>query len=136
MTLENFKNNFLEPHNWLRLALALIFFSAGLFRVFNPDAAAAELSELKLPAFLTWVILIIELGGGILLFLGKQVKLVVSLFIIFLLVALSAALVANGQEIITTAHKLFVFDPEPTDFFMHLIFLLILVTLLFKSSRK
>lgn len=136
MTLENFKNNFLASHNWLRLALALIFFSAGLFRLFNLEAAIIELSALNLPGFLTWVILAIELGGGILLFLGKQIRLVATLFIIFLVVALVAALLANGQEIVATAHKLFVFNPEPTDFFMHTVFLLILITLVFKTNKK
>lgn len=136
MTSENLKNSFFTPANWLRLLLALIFFSAGLFRILNPEVAAAELVALNLPDYLTWIVLIIELGGGILLFLGKQVRLVAGVFIIFLTVALTVALMANGREIIDAAAELFVFNPEPTDFFMHVVFLLILVTLVLKPNKK
>ncbi len=136
MISENLKSSFFAPSNWLRISLALIFFSAGLFRVLNPAAATAELAALNLPGFLTWIILAIELGGGIFLFLGKRTRLVSWLFIVFLVIALISALAVNGQEIVVNAHKLFVFDPEPTDFFMHAVFLLILLTLVFRQNKN
>ena len=134
MILGSFKN-FISSGNWLRFALALIFISAGIFRIFNPAAAAAELANLQLPSFLTWIILVIEIGGGILLFLGKQIRLVSFLFIVFLIIALVAALAANGLEILAKAHQLFVFNLEPTDFFLHVLFLLLLIALAVRHSR-
>jgi uncharacterized membrane protein YphA (DoxX/SURF4 family) len=119
----------------LRLLLALIFISAGLFRIFNSAAATTELARLNLPAFFTWFILIIEIGGGLLLLCGKFVKQVSIIFILFLIFALTTALVVNGHNIISQAGELFVFDAVPTDFFLHFVFLIILVYL-FRGKKE
>jgi hypothetical protein len=52
-----------------------------------------------------------------------------------LLVALGGALLSNGYNIIAQAGELFIFDATPTDFFMHFVFLVILI-FLFRSKTK
>jgi uncharacterized membrane protein YphA (DoxX/SURF4 family) len=135
MTLGNFKKIIIEPHDILRTLMAVVFISAGVYRIFNPVSAENELIKLELPSFFTWLILIIEIGGGMTLLFNKFVKQISLIFSLFLIVALSRALMINGQGIIDKAEELFVFDATVTDFFMHFVFLIILVSLL-KLSKK
>jgi uncharacterized membrane protein YphA (DoxX/SURF4 family) len=136
MILENSKKIIIKPSDILRILMSLIFLSAGIFRIFNPMAAEAELIRLGLPAYFTWFILVIEIGGGVMLLLGKFVKQVSAVFILFLVFALITGLMINGREIISQAGELFVFDANSTDFFMHLVFLVILVFLLLKNNKS
>ena len=55
MNLENFKiKNISEtPEEIFRIFLSLVFLTAGLFRIFNPDMAVIEFTALKLPVFLS-----------------------------------------------------------------------------------
>jgi uncharacterized membrane protein YphA (DoxX/SURF4 family) len=71
MILENFKKILSGQDSLLRILMAVIFISAGLFRIFNPIAAENELIKLGLPNFFTWFILVIEIGGGFVLLVGK-----------------------------------------------------------------
>jgi uncharacterized membrane protein YphA (DoxX/SURF4 family) len=135
MILENFKKILSGQDSLLRILMAVIFISAGLFRIFNPIAAENELIKLGLPNFFTWFILVIEIGGGFVLLVGKYLKIVLVIFVIFLLVALGGALLSNGYNIIAQAGELFIFDATPTDFFMHFVFLVILI-FLFRSKTK
>lgn len=134
MILENFKKKSFQSQEILRWLMAAIFLSAALFRIFNPVAAADELSSLDLPRFFTWIILIIELAAGSALAFNRFVRPAAILLVIFLIFALSVALSVNGGGIWRGAGELFVFNPTPTDFFMHLVFIFILVSLAIRRS--
>jgi uncharacterized membrane protein YphA (DoxX/SURF4 family) len=118
----------------LRILLALVFLSAGIFRIFNPAAAIFELSHLHLPIFLAGLLIIFEIGAGLGLLLNKYVKQIYWLLIIFLILILIWALIVAGGELIKSAGELFVFNLTPTDFLLHLFFLLITITLLLKKK--
>lgn len=135
MILGNFKKIIVKPSDILRILMSVIFISAGIFRIFNPGPAEAELIRLGLPSFFIWFILAIEISGGALLLFGKSVRKVAVMFILFLLFALISALVINGREIISQIEELFVFDATPTDFFLHFVFLIILI-FLFRVTKK
>jgi uncharacterized membrane protein YphA (DoxX/SURF4 family) len=135
MILASFKNKIFKPTSILRILMAVIFLTAGFFRVFNYPEAALELLKLGLPEFFTWFILVIEIGGGFLLLFNKLTRKVLIVFILFLIFALVNALIINCQGIISRAGELFVFDANPTDFFMHFVFLMILIFLM-KVEKK
>lgn len=138
MNLESIKNNknYFTSSDLLRLLLAVIFLSAGIFRIFNPAAASRELKNLQLPLFLTYFLIIFEIGGGGLLLLGKYLKIVYGFLIGFLLLALVWGLIINSSGIIGRAGELFIFQTNPTDFFLHLVFLVIIIVLYLNSKTN
>lgn len=132
MTLVNFKK---KPDDLLRVLMALVFLSAGLFRIINPDLANLELKNLYLPEFLSLPLILLEVGGGFyLLIKGKYWRRILLTFIIFLSFALINALRANFSGLIESASELFVFNLTPTDFFLHLVFIIILLFLFWKKK--
>jgi uncharacterized membrane protein YphA (DoxX/SURF4 family) len=136
MTLVNFKKLFLNPENVLRILMSLIFISAGLFRIFHPSLAQDELLLLGLPTFLSWFLIIFEIGGGIYLLLkGRFWRKITFLFIFFLLFALLLAIKIDSSTIFNNFKELFVFDINSTDFFLHFVFLIILISLVLKRNR-
>ena len=137
MILENFKrlggNHGVE---FFRILMGLIFLSAGLYRILNPASAHNELISLGLPTFITWVIIILEIGGGLLLLFNKYTKQSSITFIIFLGIALGVAVKENINGIIENFQELFIFNPNPTDVFLHLIFIFILFQIVYANNKK
>ena len=123
------------PLVFARYFLALVFLSAGIFRIISPKLALQELINLNLPPILSWFVVTIEISAGVLLILNKYIRQVYFGLIIFLSSALIWALIISGQEIISSLNELFVFNLTPTDFFLHLIFLGLAVFLL-KAIKK
>ena len=135
MILANFKKNFLNGSGLLRILMALVFISAGFFRIFNPGAAEKELLALGLPVFLTIFLALFEIvGGSLLLFKGKAYKYVVFIFVLFLFFALILALTVNGRALFSQAGELFVFSANPVDFFLHFVFIIILLSLIWRRQ--
>jgi len=132
MILENIKfNRFKEkPLDILRVFLALVFLSAGLYRIFDPSAAALEFTNLKLPVFLAWLAMLFEVIAGLGLLINKYTKVIYSLLAIFLIIALVWAFVINGSVLVLTVGKLFVFNPDPVSVLLHFVFLLMIIILM------
>ena len=137
MTLENIKfNKMIEgPAEPLRFFLAAVFLSAGIFRIFNPAAAEAELAALNLPSILSWLLVIFEIGAGGLLLFNKAVKTVARSLFIFLLCAVVYGLILNGRNIFTDSWELFVFRLTPTDVFLHIAFIFMLLVLILSKKK-
>lgn len=132
MILVNFKKN---PENLLRLCIALVFISAGTYRIFNPEAAMLELNNLYLPTFLSWFLIFFEIiGGGYLLFKGKYWRKVALVFVLFLFLALINAWRVNWRYLLDNIGELFIFNKTPTDFFLHFVFLIILLSFFLKPD--
>lgn len=121
--------NMIKTNNLLRIFLGLVFLSAGIYRIFNWQQAVLEISNLHVPftAFLAILVITLEIAGGVLLILNFQTKKVALAFSIFIALALILAFLSNGQEIINNIGKLFTFQAEPTDFFLHFTYLIILL---------
>ena len=113
------------PLVFARYFLALVFLSAGLFRIFFPELAAQELISLGLPQTLSSLIIIFEISAGLLLIFNKQTKYVYFSLLLFLSTALFWGLLIAGPEIILSLEELFIFNLTPTDWLLHLIFLII-----------
>jgi hypothetical protein len=132
MTLVNFKKS---PENLLRILMSLVFLSAGLFRIMSPGLASLELQNLYLPAFFSLPLIFLEIGGGFyLLIKGKYWRQVLLIFIIFLALALINALRVDFAGLLKNVSELFVFNLTPTDFFLHFVFLIILLFLFWKKN--
>ncbi|MGE5425514.1 MAG: DoxX family membrane protein [Bacillota bacterium] len=131
MTLENFKRrDFL-----LRGLMAAIFISAGIFRLFNAAEATGEMLSLGLPAVLSWLMCAFEIiAGTLLLANGRYFRSAVLSLIIFLALALFLALMTDAPGLWHGAKELFVFNVEPTDFFLHSVFIIILISLILKKD--
>jgi len=126
MILANIKKG---PLVLLRLLMALIFLSAAIFRIFNIEAARSELLELSLPQILVWPLITLELIGGLCLLLDYQSKKVAIILSCFLFFALIQALFVNYQVILKQLPELFVFKANALDWFLHLVFIFILLSL-------
>lgn len=136
MTLVNFKKYKLFSNNLLRYLMALVFISAGLFRLFNYEMGAMEMRQLNLPEWLSWVISFFEIVAGLALFKGGiKAKRAALALAGFLLLALVWALILAKDQIISGVSELFVFDLTPTDFFLHFVFLIILISLIKKPGK-
>lgn len=134
MNLENIKKISIE--DILRYFLAAVFLSAGIFRIFNPEMAEQEMLSLSLPPVFSYFLIFLEIGSALLLLLNKWTKIVYWVLTVFLVSALEMALAINAKNIFAAASELFVFNLTPTDFFLHAIFLLIIILLIFKKGRK
>ncbi len=136
MILENikFKKIIQEPAEMLRIFLALTFLSAGFYRIIFPDLAILEYGQLSLPLFLLPVMVIFEIGVGLALLFKKFTKYIYWLLIIFLIVTLSWALILDGSNLVKAAGELFVFNLNPTDFFLHFVFLFLVILLVIKKK--
>jgi uncharacterized membrane protein YphA (DoxX/SURF4 family) len=137
MTLENLKNKkiVLSQSDLLRILIGFVFLTAGFFRVFNGNAASQELELLNISALFTWPLIILEVVGGLLLIFNKYLKAVSIIFIIFLIGALVNAVYLDGLNLFFKAGELFVFNLTPTDFFLHFVFLVILISFLIGRKK-
>ena len=121
----------------LRIFLGLVFLSAGIFRIFNWQQAILELSNLKLETvFLPILLVILEIGTGIFLILNFKTKKALSVLIIFLGFALVWTLANYGKTLISNSYELFTFQANPTDFFLHLTYLAIIIYLFLSLKEK
>jgi len=119
--------------------MGLVFFTAGAFRLFAPQAALNEMASLGLSGVWIFPIAVLEIAAGLSLVLNRYVKYSAGVLAVFLLGTLIKGLILGGSALWLKAGELFVFDINPTDWFMHLTFLLILLFLflsaVFKNSK-
>lgn len=131
----NIKN--INSGDFLRVFLGLVFLSAGIYRIFNWQSAVLEISNLNLPfaIFISVLVVTLEILGGVSFLFNFQTRITAIVFSIFIAFALIFAFLSSGQEMINNAEKLFTFQAEPTDFFLHFTYLIILIYL-FKKTIK
>lgn len=133
MILANIKKDSL----WiLRMFLGLAFLSAAVFRVFSPELASLELLSLNLPQALFWPLVLLELVAGLSLLFNYRVKLSAFVLSLFLVFALSRPLLVDKFFVWEKMRVLFTFQADMTDWFLHLVFLIILVSLFLKNKNN
>lgn len=125
------ENNFL-----LRIFLGSVFLSAGVYRIFNWNQALKEFS--RFPPYLVYFLIIftviLEIIGGLCFIFNIKIKKISLFLIIFMVMALSEAIITSGKDMILKSGELFAFDLTPTDFFLHFTYLIILI--FFWSQKK
>jgi uncharacterized membrane protein YphA (DoxX/SURF4 family) len=125
----------LDTTKIIRIFLALVFLTAGIFRIFNPQMAVIEFTDLNLPLWLAWPTIVFEIIAGLSLMFNKYTKYIYWLLIGFLIFILIWAFIINGSELISGAGELFVFRLTPTDVFLHFVFL-VMVGVLVREKLK
>lgn len=125
-----------NPSALLRVLMGLVFLAAGVFRLFVPQAALTEMIGLGVSSLLVFPITAFEIVLGLSLILNRYVKYTSIALILFLLFALLRGLALGGKGLLLAAGELFVFNVNPTDIFMHLVFLLILVFIFLTATIK
>lgn len=70
-----------------RVLLALIFVVAGFGKLADPAGTAGYMSSMGVPGFLVWPTIVLELGGGILIAIGYQTRIVALLLAGFTVLA-------------------------------------------------
>lgn len=135
MNIKNNKNIIFTTTKLIRYFVAIVFITAGLYRIFFREVAKNELVSLNLPYEFGYFIIALELICGILLFFNKWSKYVILVSVVFLISAIVIAVYGNFNIIISNLEELFVFNPTPTDIFLHLIYVILLLVLLFKIEK-
>ncbi|PIT94495.1 hypothetical protein COT98_03180 [Candidatus Falkowbacteria bacterium CG10_big_fil_rev_8_21_14_0_10_39_9] len=125
-----------NPSILLRILMGLVFFAAGVFRLFVPQAALNEMASLNMAGVWIFPIAAFEIVVGLSLFFNRYVKYSSAALIIFLFGALVKGLILGGKDLWLAAGELFVFDINPTDWFMHLAFWVILLVLFLSTIAK
>ncbi|MCB9358744.1 hypothetical protein H6503_02340 [Candidatus Woesearchaeota archaeon] len=119
------------PEYVLQYGLSFVFLSAAIYRIFNFSSGINEMHNLLMPFFMVYVVIFFELIVAVFLLFDKLVKIALILVSVFLSISLLFSLVANGTYIIRSLGELFVFDLNPTDFALHLCFLIVSLYLIF-----
>lgn len=133
LKLDNMKK--IESIDILRIFLGVVFLSAGIYRIFNWQQAVSEFSNLKLESiYLPILSVAFEIIAGFLLILSIKTKKVLMLLTVFLSFTLFWTLIFYSKELIANSNELFIFNITPTDFFLHLTYLIIVI-FLFKFWR-
>jgi len=125
-----------NPSILLRVLMGGVFCVAGLFRLFVPQMALDEMANLNLSALLVFPVTAFEIVLGLSLILNRYVKYTAGALILFLFFALTRGLAIGGLGLLSAAGELFVFNVNPTDIFMHLVFLIILLYLFLTAIPK
>lgn len=128
----------MKSNTLLKTFLGLIFLSAGIFRIFNWETAILEITNLKLPfpAIISLAVVILEIIGGLFLIFNIQTKKTALTLSSFLFLALLWTFLNFSEGLISGSKLLFSFRADPTDFFLHITYLVILVSLVFKIDKK
>ncbi len=124
-----------EYFNFFRFFLGIFFILASTYRIFFFEFGINEMNKINLPIYFLYGVIILEFILGLSFLFNKKVKWASLLAILFLLIALSIALIGNFWYIISNLGELFVFDANPTDVLLHLTYLFILV-FLFLDVKK
>lgn len=135
MILENLKNKRIKQEDLLRILIGLVFFSAGIFRFINPSFVKLEFETLGVSNFFYLPLAFFEsVGGFLILIKANYYKQIVKFFIFFLIFALLLAFYLNYNYLLQNISELFVFNINPTDVFLHFVFLIILVSFILKKE--
>jgi putative oxidoreductase len=70
-----------------RVLLAIIFVMAGIGKLMDPAGTAGYMESMGVPGLLLWPTIILELGGGILIAIGYQTRIVALLLAGFTVLA-------------------------------------------------
>jgi uncharacterized membrane protein YphA (DoxX/SURF4 family) len=122
--------------DWIVLLVGFIFLSAAIYRVFNYNAGVNEFNFLKIPLLFLPFIILLEVVLGLCFILNKKVFYASIIAIVFLSTAIILAFVSNFWAIINSISELFIFEANPTDILLHLLYILLLYLILSKYRNS
>ena len=120
----------------LRITLAIVFIAAATFRIFNIYYAFSEMNALGLPGFVSFAVILLEIAIATLLLLKYKVRVVAVCCALFVSAGVVWAMIINGAEILSNVKELFVFNANPTDVLLHVIYVFLLILLIFRTENN
>ena len=120
----------------IRIFLGIIFILAAIYRLLFYNNAIQEMINLNLPVFFSWIIISLEIIIGILFLIDKFVKQSAIILVSFLIIGIIVAVISNFQKIILNIGELFVMDNNPTDIFLHIVYVGILIYAILDKKTK
>lgn len=124
-----------QSKNLLNIFFGIVFLSAAVYRILNPQAGINELNEFNIHGFFIYFVIAFELFVGTLFLLEKKLKLASLLTILFLSIAIIISILINFSDILKNIGELFVFDSTPTDILLHLIYLSLIIYIYKRESK-
>lgn len=126
-----------ENFGILRIYLGIIFLSAGVYRIFHLSRAYSEIVSIA-PGFYGLFLaltIILEIFLGAFLILDFKVKVAAEALFTFVAFATILMIIRSGREIFQNFSDLFFFNATPTDFFLHLTYMSMLLALILKLKK-
>jgi uncharacterized membrane protein YphA (DoxX/SURF4 family) len=121
--------------DWTLLFIGFVFLSAATYRIFNYAMGVEEFLNLKLPLFFLPFTIILEYLLATAFLFRKYVKYATLTAILFLTVAIIIAFITHFQTLFANMSELFFFKATPTDVFLHIVYIGILVAIYLKYRR-
>ena len=119
-----------DKKGMLNYFLSAVFFLAVAYRIVFIEAAYEEMRALHLSTWIAWPLIIFELCLAIGFLSKKFFKAASIAAIVFLGSAIAIALYWNFASILSSMGELFIFNPNPTDILLHLVFVLLCIKIL------
>lgn len=120
----------------LLIFLSLVFIMAAVYRIVYYADSAQEMASLNLPQWVSILVIILEFSIALTLLFNKFVKMSSLIASIFLIIAILLGIVTNAKYVFSNVWELFVFNANPTDIFLHMTFLFMLILVYFASIKK
>ncbi|MFW5684491.1 MAG: DoxX family protein [Spirochaetota bacterium] len=124
-----------DPKDVLRYGLALVFLSAAVFRIVNPAEAYEEMQSFNLPDWFAWFIVALEVFAGVSLVLKRLSVIALILLALFMVFTLTLSLIMS-PDLIAQVGEVFTYDHTPTDFALHLTYLIVIVYLILAIRKR
>jgi uncharacterized membrane protein YphA (DoxX/SURF4 family) len=130
-----FTNYLKEDHILiLRILVSLIFITAASYRIVFFSSGVKELMPLGYNLYIIYVmvciIIILEMICGICILIKEYFKIAVLSLVMLMVYAIASTIIVCPVCIISNIAELFVFNPTPTDVWLHFLYLTILITFL------
>lgn len=122
----------------LQWFMALVFLSAGIYRIFSFSDAVREFSQISQNFSIVLLIatITIEIAAGILLILRAYTKQVAWVLTVFLGMAITVTLARSWENILPKLSELFYLDSTPTDIFLHFTYIIILASIILFHTKN
>jgi uncharacterized membrane protein YphA (DoxX/SURF4 family) len=128
--------SFVSMYSVIRILLGLVFLSAALFRILNYAAAEQEISRLALPSWTPLLVILLELAIAAAFLTNRFVRHASLTASIFLAAPIGLSILLYSRELFIGLHELFVFNATPTDIFLHVVFLILLILIFMAELTK
>lgn len=133
--LKNIQN---QPILLLQYGLGIVFFLAGLQRIFFFEMARQNFIDLGLVPAVPLVILTIfaELVASLCFFTDRHVEKGSALIVIVLLIGITASIIRAGSSLVQNFNEVFLLTYTPTNIVMHTTYLIGILAVLLNSLKK
>lgn len=121
--------------DWLLVCSGLVFLSASIYRIFHYDKAVSEFQELGVSVNLIVPVIVLEMVLGLFFIFQKNVVHTSITAIAFLLLAIIIAVLNNFSGVIDNISELFILNANPTDLFLHIMYIVILLIIITRYRK-